>query len=94
MIKIHKRLCGGGGGKVSAPAPPPAPAAAAAPVVEDTGPDPEMQAELEKQRAQRYQAGKLGQTTEDIGSGTALSDEEKAKTKETSTGSGATILGV
>lgn len=74
MLVIGKRLNGGGGGKAEAPAPA-APAAAAAPVVaEDTGPDPEMQAEIEKQRAQRYTAGKMGANSEGTGEGVALED--------------------
>lgn len=87
MLVIGKRM-NGGGGKVEAP-PPAAPAAAPAPVVEDTGPDPEMQAELERQRAQRYQAGKTGSNTEGTGSGVVLEEE-----KTTETTPKTTILGV
>lgn len=78
MLVIGKRLCGGGG-KVEAP-PPAAPAAAAPPVVEDTGPDPEMQAELEKQRAQRYRAGKMGANSEGTGEGTTLTEKTEQPT--------------
>lgn len=78
MLRIGKRLNGGGGKDYSPP--PAAPAAAAAPVVEDTGPDPEMQAELEKQRAQRYQAGKMGANSEGTGEGTSLQEETKPTT--------------
>lgn len=52
-------ITNGGGGKAEAPPPPPPPAAAPPPP-EDAGPDPQMQAELEKQRAARYNAGKIG----------------------------------
>lgn len=85
MLVIGKRLAGGGG-KVEAP-PPAAPAAAAAPVVEDTGPDPEMQAELEKQRAQRYQAGKMGANSEGTGEGTSLTETTQTPTTTTILGS-------
>lgn len=89
MIKIRSRRNGGGGGKAAAPPSAPAAAAAPAPVVEDTGPDPEMQAELERQRAQRYQAGKTGSNTEGTGSGVVLEEE-----KTTETTPKTTILGV
>lgn len=80
MLFIGKRLNGGGGGGKSGAAPPAAPAAAPAPVVaEDTGPDPEMQAEIEKQRAQRYQAGKMGANSEGTGEGVTL-EEPAGKT--------------
>lgn len=79
MIKILRRS-NGGGGKVSAPPSAPAAAAAPAPVVEDTGPDPAMQAELEKQRAQRYQAGKTGSNSETTGQGTTMAEEKPKST--------------
>ena len=90
MIKIRQRRNGGGGGKAAAPPPAPAAAAAPAPVVEDTGPDPQMHAELEKQRALRYQAGKLGNTAEGTGTGTTMTE---TKQEETTTGNNSTILG-
>ena len=61
-------ITNGGGGKGEAPAPPPPPAAAPPPPTEDAGQDPAMQAEIEKQRAARYNAGKIG--TDDSVTGT------------------------
>ena len=66
-------LNGGGGGK--APSPPPPPPA------EDSGPDPAMQAEIEKQRALRFKAGQLGSESDVTGSDTATTGaEEQPKT--------------
>jgi len=65
LNKMH-RTNGGGGGKApampapAAPAPPPPPPA-------DNGPDPAMQAEIEKQRALRYKAGQIGSNTDTTG---------------------------
>lgn len=69
---------GGGGGKAP---PPPAPAAAPAPPppAEDSGPDPAMQAELEKQRALRFKAGQLG-SEDTTGTGTQMVEQEPQKT--------------
>lgn len=72
------RTNGGGGGKA---APPPAPAAAAPPPPpsEDTGPDPKMQAEIERQRALRFKAGELG-SNDSTGSGTQMEEPVQKKT--------------
>lgn len=78
LISITKSKIwnGGGGGKAAAP---PAPAAPAPPPppAEDTGPDPAMQAEIEKQRGLRFKAGQLGSDTETSGTGTNLEQETK-----------------
>lgn len=70
---------GGGGGKAPPPAAAPAPAPPPPPV-EDTGPDPAMQAEIEKQRALRFKAGVLGADEEGTGQGTEMADAEPKKT--------------
>ena len=78
MLKMKKIFNGGGGGGKSGPsapppqAPPPPPPPAAEP-----GPDPAMQAEIEKQRALRYQAGQIGQADT---TGSGVSTEDKTKT--------------
>jgi hypothetical protein len=68
-------ITNGGGGKAEAPPPPPPPAAAPPPP-EESGPDPAMQAELEKQRALRYKAGTLNDTAV-TGAGTSLEEGPK-----------------
>lgn len=75
-IKKYKVFNGGGGGKAAAPPPPPAPAPPPPPA-EDTGPDPAMQAEIEKQRGLRFKAGQLGTDTETTGTGTAMEQQTK-----------------
>lgn len=77
--KINLVLNGGGGGKGAAPPPPPAPAPPPPPA-EDTGPDPAMQAEIEKQRALRFKAGQLGSEQDTTGSGTTTTDQTQQKT--------------
>lgn len=72
----YLRNGGGGGGKAPAPAAPAAPPPPPPPV-EDTGPDPAMQAELEKQRALRFKAGELGSSSDTTGSGTQLNTEQQ-----------------
>lgn len=75
-----KVLNGGGGGKAPPPPPPPAPAPPPPPA-EDTGPDPAMQAEIEKQRSLRFKAGQLGSSSDMTGSDTsATGNEEQPKT--------------
>lgn len=69
---------GGGGGKAPPPAAAPAPAPPPPPV-EDTGPDPAMQAEIEKQRALRFKAGVLGADDEGTGEGTEMADQAVQK---------------
>lgn len=77
-INRLKRTNGGGGGKAP---PPPAPAAAPAPPppAEDSGPDPAMQAEIEKQRALRFKAGQLG-SEDTTGTGTTMAEPTPQKT--------------
>ena len=69
-------LNGGGGGKAPSPPPPPAPAPPPPPA-EDSGPDPAMQAEIEKQRALRFKAGQLGSESDVTGSDTATTGAEE-----------------
>lgn len=72
MKKIN-RWTNGGGDK--APTPSAAPAAAAPAPVEDTGPDPAMQAEIERQRALRFKAG--ASTTTGSDQSTVGSDQQE-----------------
>lgn len=75
MIKIYSRTNGGGGDKAPAP---PAPAAAPPPPPpsEDQGPDPAMQAEIERQRALRFKAGQIGSNTGTTGQDQTLGSSE------------------
>ena len=75
MIKIFSRTNGGGGGKAPAPPPPPA-APPPPPPSEDQGPDPEMQAEIERQRALRFKAGQIGSATSTTGADETLGSSE------------------
>lgn len=77
-MKIKKITNGGGGDK--APSAPPPAAAAPAPVTTDTGPDPAMQAEIERQRALRFKAGAQDTTGSD--QTTTGSDTETTTAKE------------
>lgn len=70
---------GGGGGKAPA-APAPAAPAPPPPPTEDTGPDPAMQAEIEKQRGIRFAAGKLGTDEDTTGAGTTVNEEANKTT--------------
>jgi len=71
---LIRQLITNGGGKAEAPSTP-APMAAPPPA-EDTGPDPAMQAEIERQRALRFKAGAAdttGSDTSTTGTGTDTS---------------------
>lgn len=72
------RTNGGGGGKAPPPPPPPAPAPPPPPT-EDAGPDPAMQAEIERQRALRFKAGELG-SNDPTGNGTQIEEPVQKKT--------------
>lgn len=72
------RTNGGGGGKAPPPPPPPAPAPPPPPA-ESSGPDPAMQAEIERQRALRFKAGELG-SNDSTGSGTQMEEPAQKKT--------------
>jgi hypothetical protein len=69
---------GGGGGKASAPPPPPPPAPPPPPPV-DQGQDPSLQAEIEKQRAARFAAGKENLDENATGTGTDLNSDTAGK---------------
>ncbi len=89
MRAFRKFTNGGGGGKVEAPAAPAA-AAPAPPPAENTGPDPAMQAEIERQRQTRFKAGQLA---ENETTGNANETTGSAPTTPTDTTGGKTILG-
>jgi hypothetical protein len=78
-INLRKIFNGGGGGKAPPPPPPPAPAPPPPPA-EDSGPDPAMQAEIERQRALRFKAGELGSADTPTGAGTDMQDTTQQKT--------------
>lgn len=75
-MKRFKVLNGGGGKAPEMAPPPPAPPP---PPPEDKGPDPAMQAEIEKQRALRFKAGAEGTTGADQ-STTGADEQEQPKT--------------
>lgn len=76
-MRIGKIRNGGGGDKAPQA---PAPAAPAPAPVEDKGPDPAMQAEIERQRALRFKAGAEGTTGSDTTVTGTTEDNAQSKT--------------
>lgn len=83
LQNTYRLITNGGGGGKAPPMAAPAAAAPAPPPTENQGPDPAMQAEIERQRSLRFKAGQTGDsqsTGTDAATGTTTEDPNAKKT--------------